>query len=215
LIRVAYEAALKQSSKLSETVSSESLPPGNQRRQEPTEARASRFRKRFIEPFVSSKNPPWFDALGVALGLFIGLGIPLGAQMVFLGLLRLALRFNVVKAFVFTWVNNPISVIPMYYGYYVLGSLLIGKPAVMSVADFRELMEPVLSAHYFWGSAHAFIVLGKDLLMRWFLAAVSIAAPTAIIGYLVGYRVQRARCLRRAEKLGITYRKLLQQLEKK
>ncbi len=205
---------MKYSPKLSETVSSGSLTPGSQRRQERTKAHVSRFRKYFIEPFVSSKNPPWFDARGVAFGLFVGFGIPLGAQMVFLGLLRLALRFNVVTAFVFTWVNNPISVIPMYYGYYVLGSLLLGKSAVMSATDFHELMEPILHAQYFWNSVRAFIVLGGDLLMRWFLAAVSIAIPTAIIGYLISYRVQRARWIRRAENLGITYRKLLQQLEK-
>ncbi len=102
----------------------------------------------------------------------------------------------------------------MYYGYYVLGSLLIGKPAVMSVTDFRELMAPVLSAQYFWNSVHAFMVLGRDLLIRWSLAAVSIATPAAIIGYVISYRVQRARWVRRAKKLGITYRKLLQQLEK-
>ena len=113
---------------------------------------------------MSSKSPPWSDARGVAIGLFVGFGIPLGAQMVSLGLLRLALRFNVVIAFVFTWVNNPISVIPMYYGYYVLGSLLMGKPAVMSAADFRELMAPVLSAQYFWNSVHAFMVLGRGFI---------------------------------------------------
>jgi uncharacterized protein len=205
---------LKHRPKSSETVSSESLTPSDQGPQEQAEAHGGRFRKYFVEPFVSSKSPPWSDARGVAIGLFVGFGIPLGAQMVSLGLLRLALRFNVVIAFVFTWVNNPISVIPMYYGYYVLGSLLLGKPAVMSAADFRELMAPVLSAQYFWNSVHAFMVLGKDLLVRWSLAAVSIATPTAIIGYLIGYRVQRARCVRRAEKLGITYRKLVQQLEK-
>ena len=91
---------------------------------------------------------------------------------------------------------------------------MIGKPAVMSVADFRELMGPVLSAQYFWNSVRAFMVLGGDLLVRWSLAAVSVATPAAIIGYFIGYRVQRARCVRRAEELGITYRKLLRRLEK-
>lgn len=211
---VAYEAVLKHRPKSSETVSSESLTSGSRRHQERKEAHGSRLRKYFVEPFVSSKSPPWFDARGVALGLFIGFGIPLGAQMVCLGLLRLVMRFNIVIAFAFTWVNNPLSLLPMYYGYYVLGSLLLGKPAVMSAADFRELMEPILHAQYFWNSVHGFVVLGGDLLVRWSLAAVSIAIPTAIIGYLVSYRVQRARWIRRAEKLGITYRKLLQQLEK-
>ena len=190
------------------------MPPNYQSPKERMEAHVSRFRKYFIEPFVSSNNPPRFDARGVALGLFIVFGVPKGAQMVCLGLLRLLMRFNIIIAFVFTWVNNPLSLLPMYYGYYMLGSLLMGKPAVMSAADFSELMEPVLRSHHFWGSVHAFIVLGGDLLMRWSLAAVSIATLAAIVGYLIGYRVQRARCVRTAEKLGITYRKLLEQLEK-
>ncbi len=187
---------------------------GKEKKRQAKTFSGSLIRKYFIEPFVSSNNPPWFDARGVSFGLLIGLGIPLGAQMVCLGLLRLILRFNVVIAFAFTWVNNPISVIPMYYAYYVLGSFLLGKPAVMTLADFHELMKPVLHAQYFWHSVHAFMILGVDLLMRWFLAALSVAIPVAVVGYFMSYRIQRARCRRKAENLGITYRKLLQQLEK-
>jgi len=187
---------------------------GNKTQQQSRDVSGNRSKKYLVEPFKSSNSPPWFDARGVAFGLLIGLGIPLGAQMVCLGLLRLILRFNIVIAFVFTWVNNPISVIPMYYAYYVLGSVILGKPAVMTLADFQDLMKPVLQAQYFFNSVHAFMVLGADLLMRWFLAAVSIAIPAAVVGYFISHRVQRKRCKRKAEKLGITYRKLVQQLEK-
>jgi uncharacterized protein (DUF2062 family) len=187
---------------------------GNKTQQQRRDFSGNPIKKYLVEPFKSSNNPPWFDARGVAFGLLIGFGIPLGAQMVFLGLLRLILRFNVVIAFAFTWVNNPISVIPMYYAYYVLGSLLLGKPAVMTLADFHDLMKPVLHAQYFWNSVHAFIILGADLLIRWFLAAVSVAIPAAVAGYFISHRVQRKRFRRKAEKLGITYRKLVQQLEK-
>ena len=102
----------------------------------------------------------------------------------------------------------------MYYAYYVLGSLLLGKPAVMTPADFHELMKPVLHAQYFWNSVHAFMILGGDLLVRWFLAALSIAIPVAAVGYFISYRVQQARCRSKAENLGISYRKLLRELEK-
>ena len=187
---------------------------GNKTQQQSRDFSGNPIKKYLVEPFKSSNNPPWFDARGVAFGLLIGFGIPLGAQMVCLGLLRLILRFNVVIAFAFTWVNNPITLIPMYYAYYVIGSLLLGKPAVMTLADFHDLMKPVLQAQYFFNSVHAFMILGGDLLVRWFLAALSIAIPAAIVGYFVSYRVQRARCRSKAEKLGINYRKLLQQLEK-
>ena len=187
---------------------------GNNTQQQSRDFSGNPIKKYLVEPFKSSNNPPWFDARGVAFGLLIGFGIPLGAQMVCLGLLRLILRFNVVIAFAFTWVNNPITLIPMYYAYYVLGSLILGKPAVMTLADFHDLMKPVLQAQYFFNSVHAFMILGVDLLIRWFLAAVTIAIPAAVAGYFISHRVQRKRCRRKAEKLGITYRKLVQQLEK-
>jgi uncharacterized protein len=151
------------------------------------------LRRHFIEPFRSSRHPPWFDARGVAMGLFLGLGIPLGAQMVLMGILRLVFRFNAALAFAFTWVNNPFTVVPMYYGYYCLGSRLLGKPATLNVDAFRNLLNPVLQAGYFWESVHSFLYLGRDVIVRWALGAVLVATVCAFMGYVVSYRVQKAR----------------------
>ncbi len=151
------------------------------------------FRRRFVDPFVSSKNPPWFDALGVAVGLFVGLGIPLGVQMLLLGLSRLVFRFNSALAFVCTCVNNPLSVIPMYYGYYCLGSRILGKQATLNAAAFRSMLKPVTQAGYFWESIHSFLYLGRDILLRWSVGAIVVASVVAVLGGLVCYNVQRVR----------------------
>ncbi len=172
------------------------------------------FEKYFIRPLVSSRNPPWFDARAVAIGLFIGLGVPLGAQMIFLGLLRLVLRFNSLLAFTCTWINNPLSVIPLYYGYYCLGSWLMGKPPLLDVHDFETIMKPLMSADYFWESVSAFLYLGLEVLARWSLAAFLVAAVAGILGYVLSYRIQKARCIRKAKKLGLSYGKFLEQLER-
>ena len=177
-------------------------------------ARVRWFEKYFIRPLVSSRNPPWFDARGVAVGLAIGLGVPLGAQMICLGLLRLVLKFNSLLAFTCTWINNPLSVIPMYFGYYCLGSWLMREPALMDVHDFETIMKPLMSADYFWESAHAFSYLGLEILARWSVGAVVVAAIAGILGYVLSYRIQKARCTRKAQKLGLSYDKLLQQLER-
>ncbi len=171
------------------------------------------FRKYFVEPFMSSGNPPWFDARGVAVGLFIGLGIPVGTQMMLLGLLRLLFRFNTIVAFACTWVNNPVSIIPMYYGYYCLGSLMLGRQLIMSAEDFQTLMRPILHAEYFWHAAQAFAYLGWDIVERWFLAAVTVAATCGLMGYVASYRLWMKRCRRRAKRLGISYTELLSKLE--
>ncbi len=167
----------------------------------------------FVAPLVSSKHPPWFDARGIAVGLAIGFGVPIGAQTVTLGLLRLAFRFNAVIAFLFTWVNNPITLIPMYYGYYCLGSLVLGRTVVMDVEAFRQLMNPMVRANYFWEAAQAFLLLGWDAVLRWCVAAFLVAATSGIVGYVVGYRVQKARCMRNAHQMGIPYEKFVERLE--
>jgi uncharacterized protein len=173
----------------------------------------SKFRKYFIEPFTYSRNPPWFDARGVAVGLFIGLGIPVGTQMMVLGLLRLLFRFNTIIAFACTWVNNPISIIPLYYGYYSLGSLMLGRQVIMSAEDFQTLMRPIMHAEYFWHSAQAFVYLGWDIVVRWSVAALTVSVAFGLIGYLGSYRLWMGRCRRKAEHLGITYQTLLSELE--
>ncbi|MBI5568612.1 MAG: DUF2062 domain-containing protein [Desulfomonile tiedjei] len=176
---------------------------------------AALSRKYFVDPFVSPANPPWFDARGVAVGLFIGLGVPLGVQMVALGLLRLFVGFNTAMAFAFTWVNNPISVIPMYYGYYYLGSTILGKSVSLSAESFQAMLKPMLHAAYFWEAFSSFLYLGWDLVLRWSLGAVIAAATCSILGYIVSYNVQKARCARRARQIGINYSQLLRDLEKK
>ncbi len=180
---------------------------------QPGDRGRSKFRKHFIEPFISSRNPPWFDARGVAVGLFIGLGIPVGTQMMVLGLLRLLFRFNTIIAFACTWVNNPVSIIPMYYGYYCLGSLVLGRQVIMSAEDFQTLMRPMLYPEYFWHSAQAFVYLGWDIVVRWSVAALIVSATCGLIGYLGSYRLWKVRCSRKAMQLGISYEKLLSELE--
>ncbi len=183
------------------------------KRSSDTGHRVGWLEKYFIRPLVSSRNPPWFDARGVAVGLVIGLGVPLGAQMICLGLLRLVLRFNFLLAFACTWINNPLSVIPMYYGYYCLGSWLMGQPVLIDVHDFENIMKPLIRADYFWESVRAFLYLGLEILIRWSVAALLVAAVAGVVGYVCSYHAQKARCMRRAKKMGISYSKLLQQLE--
>jgi uncharacterized protein len=172
-------------------------------------------RKYFLDPFVYAANPPWFDARGVAVGFFIGLGVPLGVQMVALGLLRVFVKFNTAMAFTFTWINNPISLIPMYYGYYYLGSIVLGKSVSLSAESFQALLKPMLHSSYFWQAFSSFLYLGWDLVVRWSVGAVIVASSCSLIGYLVSYNVQKTRCARRARQIGINYAQLLRTLESK
>ncbi|MBI4966181.1 MAG: DUF2062 domain-containing protein [Desulfomonile tiedjei] len=176
-----------------------------------------RFRRiihgNFIEPLVNSRHPPWFDARGVAVGLVVGFGVPVGGHFVALAILRAIFGFNFIVAFAFTWVCNPFNMILVYYGYYLLGSVVVGKPAALGLEDFGNLLTPIIEMTYFWEALSAFLQLGKDLLVRWYVAAAMISVVSGVIGYVVTYRVQKLRCRRTAEKLGVKYEKFLEELE--
>jgi uncharacterized protein len=169
--------------------------------------------RNFAEPLVRSRHPPWFDARAVFFGLLVGFGTPLGAHIVTISLLRLVFRFNFLVGIAFTWVCDPFNWVIIYYGFYCLGSILLDRPRTMTFEVYRDLMERIFSKTYFWEGIADFMALSQDLLLRWFVGSITVALSTSIIGYVVTYRIQMARCKRRARKMGMQYEVLLKELE--
>jgi uncharacterized protein len=166
-----------------------------------------------IEPLVGSRNPPWYDARGVAIGVIVGFGTPVGAHTAAVCLLRFAFRFNFVAALAFTWVCNPFNVIFLYYGYYYVGSFLLGRSPNMNFHMFENLILPIAEKGHFWEAFSAFMQLGEDLLARWFAAAALLAVISGVIAYVITRHFQTQRCKRTAEKMGIEYAKLAEDPE--
>lgn len=151
------------------------------------------LRKRLVEPFLLSEHPPWYDARGVALGLLTGFGFPLGLQWASLGVFRTAVRFNIVLALVLTWVNNPLTVAPMYYGYYLIGSMLIGDSSRFDSNTFLKLMAPLLEPESFLESFSVLAHVGTDILVRWSIGASLTGLFFGTLGYIITYYVQNYR----------------------
>jgi uncharacterized protein len=169
----------------------------------------------FLEPLIVSGHPPWFDARGVCVGLVVGFAVPVGGHTAAVALLRLLFRFNFVVAIAFTWVCNPFNVFFLYYGYYVLGSVLLNKPVSMDFDVFQNLLHPIADKAYFWQTLAEFGQLGQEMLSRWCVAAVLLGVVFGVLGYVATYRIQKKRCMRAADKLRIRYDRYLEELEKK
>ncbi len=173
-----------------------------------------KFRETFVDPLVYSKNSPHFDALGVSLGLVIGFLIPVGGQLACLGLLRIVLRFNIIVAGAFTLVSNPLNMIPLYYGYYLLGSLVIGKPEqTIEFDSFELIMSPIMNADYFWESLDGFLGLSQAFLIRWLIAAIILAVVFGILGYVITHRIQKQRIMATARSMDTEYHALTRKLQ--
>lgn len=84
---------------------------------------------------------PWLDqpklwhwsrrgvAMGVAVGVFFGLLVPLAQIPLSVGA-AIVLRVNVPAAVASTLVSNPLTFAPIYYGAYRLGIWITGEKAV-------------------------------------------------------------------------------------
>jgi uncharacterized protein (DUF2062 family) len=77
-------------------------------------------------------------AMGVAVGIFFGLLVPI-AQMPLSAAAAVALRANLPMAVASTFVTNPVTFAPVYYGAYRLGKVVLGEPSVTEREAMAEL----------------------------------------------------------------------------
>lgn len=123
-------------------------------------------------------------ARGVAIGLFVALTPTVGVQTLLMLGACLLVRANFPVAFGISWISNPVTLAPLYYGYHRLGDRLF-SPVIETGLDLAGYGErAAIEAVY--------VALGSLL----------VALPLAAAGYFVtnwGWRRWVVR--RRAQKL--------------
>ena len=112
---------------------------------------------------------------GVALGLFVAVIIPV-MHTVVAAIFAIPTRANVAVAAVTTLIVNPLTIGPMYYAAYRIGSWELHHDATLLNPAAAERFSSELSRLLFWvHHASGSIALG----------ILTIAAVSAVIGYLV------------------------------
>lgn len=116
-------------------------------------------------------------ALGVAVGLFFGLLIPV-AQILFAGAAAVLVRANLPVAVFSTLITNPFTFAPIYALAYQVGAMVIGEPAAASnaeaIAGSAAHVQPLLERWLEWLGG-----IGRPL--------VAGLAIFAVLGALLGY----------------------------
>ena len=127
------------------------------------------------------EDSPHSIALGTAIGIFIGLTPTVGVQMILVMIVALLTSrlfyFNRVAALIAVYISNPITMVPLYYGLYWLGTLFVGGDT--SESQFRELLVYNSFAEWWDTIVALFVSIGTPLLI-----GTAIVAP---IGGLLTY----------------------------
>lgn len=118
---------------------------------------------------------------GVALGLFVAVIIPVMHTFVAV-ILAIPTRANVAVAALFTLVVNPITIPPLYYAAYRIGSWELHHDATLVNPAAAERFSGELSRLLFWvHQASGPIAVG----------VLTIAIAGAVLGYLAASLVWR------------------------
>lgn len=146
-----------------------------------------RTAKYYYLKFLRLQGDPHSLALGVAIGLFIGITptIPLHTALIII--LAWLLRGNVLAALIAaTAISNPLTWLPQYYFCWQLGEWLL--PGHLSWERIQSLLGLFASDAGFRQSLATLGQLGLDAVAVMLLGGILLAIPFTCAGYLLSFR---------------------------
>jgi len=114
--------------------------------------------KKILSLFRIQNGSPFFNAKGLAIGVFSGCFPFFGLQtLIGIFFAKLA-RWNIVLAAIGTWISNPFTYVPLYYFNYKVGSIFFKTSS-------NEIIEKSLVINDLWKQGRIFslkLLLGSS-----------------------------------------------------
>lgn len=144
---------------------------------------------------VTDKGTPEYIARGWALGVFIGLLIPFGFQLMISIPLSFVLKGSKLGAMVGTLVTNHVSIIVIYPMQCFIGNKLIG--GTLTFAHLEEQMKDVIIRQEY----DVLLSLGWEIVISFFVGGTLFAVMAAPVAYYgIKTLVLRYRAMREKRK---------------
>lgn len=107
--------------------------------------------REFYDRFISLKGNPRSVAMGMAIGVFVGVTPTIPFHTVIILFLILISRQNLTAALLGAWITNPVTIPFFYFTEYELGRFLLGMgPCNVAVQEYsiREIIAAGWSLFY-------------------------------------------------------------------
>jgi len=124
--------------------------------------------KKILSLFRQQNGSPFFNAKGLAIGIFSGCFPFFGFQTLLGVFFAKIAKGNIVLAAIGTWISNPFTYIPLYYFNYKVGSIFLNNSP-------NSIIEKKLVINELWKQGSIFslrLLLGSSL-VGLFLASIS------------------------------------------
>ncbi len=133
---------------------------------------------------VHLEDTPHRIALGSSCGLACTYLPILGQMLIGMAIARV-LRGNVLASLPWTWITNPFTTVPLWYGCYRLGLWITpGAWADVSFERLRAMIDQASSKGWRDGIGSIYAVL-RDVYVPMFAGAMVLGLASALIGYVL------------------------------
>ena len=150
----------------------------------------------WIHRLIHLNESPYRIAMGCACGIFCS-ALPIFGQT-FIGMIAaLVLRASVIASLSWTWISNPLTTLPMWYGGYRLGIWIMpGKHKSLSYTEIQALMQNFDQMDWTQGLSLLSTEFWEALQPLWLgtvVMGLAMAAPSFILVYYVAKGILRRR----------------------
>lgn len=158
-----------------------------------------RAAKYYYLKFLRLQGDPHSLAMGVAIGLFIGITPTVPLHTAFIIILAWPLRGNILAGLLAaTAISNPLTWLPQYYFSWRLGNWLL--PGHLSWERIQSLLSLFASGASFKQSLALLGQLGLEAAAVMLVGGILLAIPFTCAGYILTLKFFRAIRKKRMEK---------------
>lgn len=166
-------------------------------------------RYRLVIPVLRSRQPPEHTARGIGAGVFWAFTPTLGIQTVAVigtwSLLRRVLGWesSLVQTLAWTWVNNPLTMVPIYYLAFVTGRWMLGDSGAAGGYDEFAALWSASAAGDSWSAR----TLEAARLLGWptLVGCLPWATGFGLLAYRWSLALLRRRAAARAARLDTSH----------
>jgi len=152
-----------------------------------------KFRDFIFYQLLHADDPPHRVALGVAIGMFVAFTPTVGFQMVLVIFFAWILRANRAAGLPVVWISNPATMLPIFYGTYWVGRVILRQPH-KGDAWWERLYSPPPgwwpTVKFYWTE---FAEIAAPLWLGSIIVALALAVPSYLVTYygIRSYRLKR------------------------
>jgi uncharacterized protein (DUF2062 family) len=155
-----------------------------------------RIARYYYLKFLHLKGNPQSLALGISIGVFIGITPTIPLRTIAILIITLLTKANTFAAILAgAAVSNPLTYVPQYYCALVIGNII--TPYKIDWDRFQVMLENLLSSQSVASSFQTFFSFGIESIIVLMTGGVVLALPAAIISYFLSLtffiRIRRSK----------------------